>query len=436
MKIRQSSVPCTVEPMSVPFAYKMSEIGIIPKDWDLIKLGQIAEIRNGSTPNTQVSKFWNGTIPWCTPTDITATKGKYLEATKKYITKIGLSSCSANLLPPGTLLLCSRATIGELKITKTNICTNQGFKSLVCKSDVLNEFLYYLILFLKPKFIERANGSTFLEISKQDLANILIQLPGLDEQHAIAEALSDVDRLIEALDKLIIKKRNVKRATMQQLLTGKTRLPGFEGDWISLNIGKQSLLKARIGWQGLTTEEYLRTGNYYLVTGTDFINGEISWETCDFVTKHRYDQDKYIQLSLGDILLTKDGTIGKSAYINKLPFPATLNSGVFVIRPLDNAYNPKYLFYLLMSQVFMHFLNKLQAGSTITHLYQKDFIGFDFLAPPTLEEQTAVVTILSELDAEIKALEFRLDKTKQIKQGMMQQLLTGRVRLIKREAAD
>ena len=118
-------------------------------------------------------------------------------------------------------------------------------------------------------------------------------------------------------------------------------------DWEVQNIQNNSTLKARIGWQGLTTAEYLKNGIFYLVTGTDFNNGKIDWENCVYVDEKRYDQDKNIQLKKGDVLVTKDGTIGKIAYIDFLPLPATLNSGVFVIRPLGKNYLPLFLFYIL-----------------------------------------------------------------------------------------
>ncbi len=188
-------------------------------------------------------------------------------------------------------------------------------------------------------------------------------------------------------------------------------------------------MKARIGWQGLTTEEYLCTGDYFLITGTDFSDGKIKWENCFYVDEKRYSQDKNIQLRNGDVLITKDGTIGKVAYIDYLPGPATLNSGIFLIRPKSDAYLTLYLYFVLQSSYFSDFLRKLQAGSTIAHLYQKDFIGFQFPVPKNLEEQKAIAQVLSDMDAEIEALEKKRDKYKAIKQGMMQELLTGKTRL-------
>lgn len=202
-----------------------------------------------------------------------------------------------------------------------------------------------------------------------------------------------------------------------------TEVGTIPNDWEVHNIAVNSTMKARIGWQGLTTAEYLSMGDYYLVTGTDFFDGRIKWETCHFVTKDRFDQDRNIQVKQNDILITKDGTIGKVAFIDELPLDATLNSGVFVVRPIDNAYDPKYCYYVFKSQYFDSFLRKLVAGSTINHLYQKDFVSFQFPLPPTKAEQTAIAAALSDMDNLIAGLEQLIVKKKAIKQGAMQELV-------------
>jgi type I restriction enzyme S subunit len=131
-------------------------------------------------------------------------------------------------------------------------------------------------------------------------------------------------------------------------------------DWKVKNIVENSTMKARIGWQGLTVSEYLDKGDYFLITGTDFVEGKIKWDTCHFVDKSRYDQDKNIQIKEGDILITKDGTIGKIAFVDDLTLPATLNSGIFVIRPKKNDnYLPKFLFYIFNSFYFNDFLTQI-----------------------------------------------------------------------------
>lgn len=197
----------------------------------------------------------------------------------------------------------------------------------------------------------------------------------------------------------------------------------IQSNWKELNLGDSAILKARIGWQGLTTAEYLDTGNYYLITGTDFKNGFIDWDNCVFVEKNRYDQDRNIQVQVGDVLVTKDGTIGKVAFVDKVPKPTTLNSGVFVIRPRNKAFDTKYFYYVLMSNHFADFLSRLTAGSTISHLYQKDFVHFNFPLP-SLPEQKAIAQVLSDTDNLIQAIEQKLSKKRAIKQGAMQQLLT------------
>ena len=180
----------------------------------------------------------------------------------------------------------------------------------------------------------------------------------------------------------------------------KTVIGTIPEDWDIIDIEKSSFLKGRIGWQGLTTKEYLSMGEFFLVTGTEFNNGSIDWYRCNYVSKKRYDQDTNIKLRKNDILVTKDGTIGKVAFVNSLPLPATLNSGVFVIRPLNESYAPKYLFYVLQSNYFKRFIETLKAGSTISHLYQYSFKNFTFPLPK-LPEQQRISKILSDTDIPI-----------------------------------
>lgn len=202
-----------------------------------------------------------------------------------------------------------------------------------------------------------------------------------------------------------------------------TDLGKIPKDWDIAVLQDNITLKARIGWQGLTTAEYRENGDYYLITGTDFKNGYIDWKNCVFVDKIRYDQDRNIQVKEKDILVTKDGTIGKVAYIDSISKPTTLNSGVFVLRILNEKLDSRFIYYILMSFYFDNFLKQITAGSTITHLYQKDFVHFNFIVPP-LPEQKAIAEVLSDTDHWIKSLEDLIAKKQLIKQGAMQKLLT------------
>ena len=268
------------------------------------------------------------------------------------------------------------------------------------------------------------------QLTVPQIKNIRIEVPEYEEQKKISNAISDIDKLISALKKQIQKKKLIKQGVMQELLSGKRRLKGFSKEWKSFNLMSGSKIKARIGWQGLKKTEYLDSGYAFLVTGTDFVDGRVKWDTCHFVERERYNQDENIQIKNGDILVTKDGTLGKTAFVQGLTRPATLNCGVFVIRPLQNAYDPEFVYHILSSFVFKEFLDKLSAGSTIVHLYQKDMSKFEFLLPPTLDEQKAIAAILSEMDEEIEKLEEKYEKYTAIKQGMMEQLLTGKIRLV------
>ncbi len=193
-------------------------------EWEMKRLGDVGELISGGTPKTSNPEYWGGHIKWCTPTDITRSKGKYLSETERNISEAGLADSGARLLPAGSLLICTRATIGELKIARTPLCTNQGFKSLICHDDISQEFMYYKLLTMKKDMIERAFGSTFLEISKANISAITFSVPPQAEQKAIATILSDMDTELAALEARRDKARHIKQGVMQELLTGRTRL--------------------------------------------------------------------------------------------------------------------------------------------------------------------------------------------------------------------
>jgi len=195
--------------------------------WQVKRLGELGEIRSGGTPATSESSFWNGGIPWCTPTDITALSGKkYLVATARTISERGLAASAAEILPPRSLIMTSRATIGECAINMVPMATNQGFKNIVPSEEVDVEFLYYLMGMQKSRLIALCSGSTFLEISKRQLEHFEVCLPSSkSEQTAVARILSDMDAEMNALEARLIKTRALKQAMMQALLTGRVRLP-------------------------------------------------------------------------------------------------------------------------------------------------------------------------------------------------------------------
>jgi type I restriction enzyme S subunit len=207
-----------------------------------------------------------------------------------------------------------------------------------------------------------------------------------------------------------------------------TEIGKIPEEWKMYSIGKDCSVKARIGWQGLTTSEYLQTGHYGLITSTDLIEGKVNWDTCVFVSEERYKQDTNIIVKNGDVLVSKDGTIGKVAVVSNLQYPTTLNSGVFVIRTKNEKITQEGLGLVFISPYFKDFIKRLTAGSTIVHLYQKDIVNFTFPIP-TLPEQHHIASALTSIDNLITSLGKLIEKKKNIKQGAMQQLLTGKIRL-------
>ena len=420
--------------MEVRPGYKQTEVGILPDDWDVLTLGELGTVVRGGSPRPAGDpRFFNGNyIPWLTVAALTTVPDHQLHISETFGFLTEEGSKRSRTLDIGTLIIAnSGATLGVAKLLDVQCCANDGIAAILNRKNGDDEFLCHYINSQTKKLREDiATGNGQPNLNTGIIRGIAVPFPQEEEQRAIAAALSDVDALLDGLDRLIAKKRDLKQATLQQLLTGQMRLPGFVGEWAPLNFARCSHLKARIGWQGLTTAEYRSTGSFHLVTGTDFSAGRIDWATCPFVAADRYEQDRNIQLRINDVLVTKDGTIGKVAFVDNLPGPATLNSGVFVIRPKDSAYHPRFLYFILASTVFEGFLRKLAAGSTISHLYQKDFVSFEFLAPTSVDEQAAIARVLSDMDAELAALEARRDKTRALKQGMMQELLTGRTRLV------
>lgn len=404
----------------------------IPDDWNVLTLGDYAQIFRGGSPRP-IQAFLTTSdqgINWIKIGDV-GVGDKFIESTEEKIIPEGVSR--SRMVYRGDLILSNSMSYGRPYIMNIEGCIHDGWLVIQKYDKVFyRDYLYYALSsdLTMQQYVAMAAGSSVQNLNKEKVSKVVLPCPKISEQKKIAEALSSMDALIVDLQKLIRKKKDIRQGTMQMLVTGKQRLDGFEGNWVKINLAKNSRLKARIGWQGLTTAEYLDEGYSYLITGTDFQDGRINWNGCHYVDYYRYEQDPNIQVSNGDLLLTKDGTIGKVAFVSDLKRPATLNSGVFLVKPITDAYTAHFMFYVLESSVFKNFLQQLSAGSTINHLYQKDLVKFDLYVPPTKEEQEAIAGILFDMDSGIYKLEEKLSKYQKIKQGMMEELLTGKVRLI------
>lgn len=419
--------------MVIPEGYKKTEIGIIPEDWDVVPLLEKCQLINGLTYHPTNVK----------PYGILVLRSSNIQNDDFAFTDnvfVEIEVSDNLLIKSEDILICVRngssSLIGKCAMASKNYNATFGAFMAVLRGNN-NGYIYQLLLQKTiQKAITKNSDSAINQITNGDLKKVQIPFPtAKKERDTIVSYLSDLDILIKGLNRLITKKKNIKQGAMQELLTGKRRLPGFDEEWITINFIKKSKVKARIGWQGLKKSEYLDSGYAYLVTGTDFYNGAISWNTCHFVEKERYDIDRNIQIKNNDLLITKDGSLGKTALVTGLEYPATLNSGIFVVRPLNKSYVPAFVYYILSSFVFREYLERLSAGSTIVHLYQKDLDKFEIMIPPTEKEQVAIAEVLSDMDKEIEELEKKLAKYRNIKQGMMSELLSGHIRLTEKEGA-
>lgn len=394
--------------------YKQTEVGVIPEDWNSVQIKDIACVKGGSTPKTSISKYWDGHINWFTPTEVG--EHKYLYFSNRKITEVGLKDCSATILPIGTILMTTRAGIGDLGILKNEASTNQGFQSLICNNNINNEYLYYLMQTKKNDLLRNASGSTFLEISPSKVKSILIPLPPLPEQTAIAEALSDMDALIAQTEKLIEKKKAIKQGMMQKLLTPK------EG-WVTKKLGDLCLI--------------IKSGGTPLTSNPNFYNGEVPFLSIGDMTS----QGKYLKYTTSTI--SREGLESSASWIvpkNSIIYSMYASVGYVSITKVElaisqavlgmifkSSLNLSYMYYYLLS--IQTKVLKYVGEGTQKNLNAASVKQFDVYLP-SLTEQLQIAEILNEQDNEISLLETKLQKLNHQKQGMMQALLTGKIRLI------
>jgi len=401
-----------------------------PKDWKERQFKDFIKVKRGASPRPIeyfLTKSTQG-VNWIKIGDAPR-HGKYITSTSEKITESGATR-SVRVFP-GDFLLSNSMSFGRPYILAVEGCIHDGWLRLFdFQNDADDEFLFYLLSSdeVQNQYRQFAAGSGVQNLNKEVVKNVLVYLPDVPEQKRIAKTLSEFDEYIANLEELIEKKKNIREGAMEDLVTGKTRVEGFNGKWQVVNFNQVIVPKARIGWQGLKKHEYLKSGYSYLIGGTDFKDGSISLDSISYVSQERYDMDANIQVKANDVLVTKDGTIGKVAMVPNLEKPATLNSGVFVFRTKERLL-PVFLYRVLSSSVFKSFISVLSAGSTIKHLYQKDLKDFEFNIPIDKNEQQAIADALTAMDTEIIELEKEKEKMEGIRAGAMDDLLTGRVRV-------
>jgi type I restriction enzyme, S subunit len=418
--------------MDIPQGYKQTDVGVIPEDWKMITLEEIGKWKGGGTPSKQNSKYWNGNIPWLSPKDF---HGLEIAEAEDNITEQAITESSTTLIPKNSILLVTRSSIlrNYIPVAKNifTVAINQDLKALIVDETKVIDYVLQSIKHFNGNIKKSAVkvGTTVESVDFNSLKRFAIPLPPtIEEQKAIAQSLSDVDALITAIDQLITKKRNIKQGTMQQLLTGKKRLPGFSSDWEVKKLGEITI---KIG-SGITP-----TGGskVYKTEGRPFVRSQnVGWgklllEDIAYIDNVIHETFKETEIKNSDVFLNITGaSIGRSAIADKRVENGNVNQHVCIIRPIEDELDSYFLNSLLLSVQGQKKIDSFQAGGNRQGLNFRQIRSLSFLLP-LLTEQKAIAQILRNMDVEIEGLEKQREKYKTIKQGIMQELLTGKTRL-------
>lgn len=395
--------------MNVTQEYKQTEFGPIPSDWILCTFQDVlTTFSSGATPYRGIPEYYKGNVRWISSGELNYNK---ILDTVEHISQQAVRNANLRVHQPGTFLMAitgleAEGTRGRCAFIGAPATTNQSCLAINGTERMCTEYLFWFYRmwgqYLAFKYCQGTKQQSYT-------ASIVRNLPiygpkDIAEQQAIAEALSDIDGLIAALDRKIAKKRLIKQGAMQQLLTGKKRLPGFADLWVEKKLGEIV---------------YITTGRKDVNEGSSY--GAYPFFTCStlIMRSNSYSFDKEA------ILIAGNGDVGNLHYYNG-KFEAYQRTYVLY----DFIENVQYL-YLYLQAFLIHALNDGKVGSTIPYIVLTQLTDFVVKLPQDKAEQTAIATILTDMDKEIADLETKRDKYRLLKSGMMQKLLTGQIRLTK-----
>jgi type I restriction enzyme S subunit len=392
----------------------------VTESWHDVRIRELARVVGGGTPATGVSSYWSGPIPWFTPAEISEDGSGEITKSSRTITVDGLKSSAAKLLPAGTILVTSRASIGNCAIAGVPVTTNQGFASLVPHDRRSTRFLYYWIQQNRSRLVQRAAGSTFLEISAAKVADLELSAPDLGTQEQIGSMLADADRAIATLKRLVTKKEAVKRGMMQQLLTGKTRVPGFTADWTTRKVGDFAHVTAG-GTPSTSVARYWGGAVLWMSSG-ELHRKRVSG-VAGRITEDGLNESSAQLLPKGSVLIGLAGQGKTRGTVAISRAELATNQSIAGILP-SPSHCPEFLYYNLDARYDE--LRGMSTGGSGRGGLNLTLIRNVSVLMPDVAEQGAIAGVLADIDDELEALTARLTKAKAVKQGMMQELLTGR----------
>lgn len=415
---------------AVPVGYKQTEVGVIPEDWNPLSIVDFASIKTGPFGTLlKASEYSQGDgVPLISVGEVGTGKFRVSEHTPLVSEKV-TSRLSQYVLKKGDIVFGRKGAVDRSAlVTDREAGWFLGSDGISVRPDQRNDPAYLAYQFQRHEvqqwLLQNAIGTTMASLNQTVLGRVSIPCPPKHEQKAIATALSDVDALLEELDRLIAKKRDIKQAAMQQLLTGETRLPGFEGAWERVALGD---VAAFYKGKGLPKSAINTFGEQPCIHyGELFTQYGVKIEKIISRTDECF--DSFLSVANDVLMPTSDVTpsgLAKASCVSTNN--VILGGDILVIRTDPDIVNGVFLSSIIRKDADQ--VLRLVTGTTVYHLYGSDMQKFIFVIP-SIAEQNAIVDTLADMDTEIQALEQRRSKTAELKQGMMQELLTGRTRLV------
>ena len=396
------------------------------KRWESYRLSEYSSYRRGSFPQPYGNKEWYGgdnAMPFVQVVDVLENLRLVADTKQKIST---LAQPMSVFVPSDSVIVTLQGSIGRVAITQYDAYVDRTiliFEDYIYQTN--KEFWAYTI---RNKFeIERqkAPGGTIKTITKEALSDFKVSIPNYSEQSSIGSLFRTLDDLLASYKDNLASYQSLKATILSKMFpkAGQTvpeiRLDGFEGEWENLRLGDCAIIKGRLGWKSLKQEEYTEVGPS-MIAGKHIKNGVIDWGEVDHIPQWRYDESPEIMLENGDIIFSKDGSLGNPALVSNLKGEATINSTMMLVR-LDKKVSSQFFYQVLTSSVFQKLIYLKVSGSSIPHLFQADMQDFRFFAP-CIEEQQAIGSYFSNLDNLINSYQEKISQLETLKKKLLQDM--------------
>ena len=389
------------------------------EEWRKTSVGQVAHIIGGGTPSTSNIHYWGGDIQWFTPSEVGHCK--YVNKSERTISELGLNESSAKLLPANSILLSSRATIGEMSINTCECATNQGFQSLVPYNADL-EFLFYIMHTKKNDLIRESNGSTFLEISANKVRSLGLVVPKRNEQEKIGLFLKNLDSSIETLSKKITSLKQTKQACLQQMFpqpgetTPRIRFKGFEGEWQVKKIGE---ISERTKGKGYSKSDLREDGTPIVLYGRLYTKYSF---VIDGVDTYAIPTQGAVFSTGNEVVIPASGETAEDiAIAAAIKQKGVILGGDLNILTFANEFDPSFMALCITNSGTHYELSRFAQGKSVVHLRNND-IANGHVVCPALAEQQQIAAFFLNMDKQIRIQEQRLEKLKRIKTACLENM--------------